>query len=135
MKPEIEDGMGFSGLVSTRAEREQDKRDQAERKRIKGMEARIAELEADLETQTAMTVRALAQRDTAEAELAWARDLIGQSMNRIDGEPGTINHDLNKRLADFLVLKAEYRPARCSPSRPENLSIGSAPSDEVGNGK
>ncbi len=49
MKPEIEDGMGFSGLVLTRAEREQDRRDQAERKRIKALEARIRDLEAENE--------------------------------------------------------------------------------------
>jgi hypothetical protein len=39
MKPEIEDGMGFSGLVSTKAEREQDKHDQAERKRMRMLAA------------------------------------------------------------------------------------------------
>lgn len=39
MSREIEDGMGFSGLVATRAEQEQDRRDQAERKRFKAIEA------------------------------------------------------------------------------------------------
>ncbi len=37
--------MGFSGLAPTRAEREQDRRDQAERKRIKAMEAHIKTME------------------------------------------------------------------------------------------
>jgi hypothetical protein len=45
------------------------------------------------------------------AELADARALLGLAMNRISGERGTINHDLNKRIADFLILKREYRPS------------------------
>jgi translation initiation factor 2 beta subunit (eIF-2beta)/eIF-5 len=43
MKPEIEDGMGFSGLVPTREEREQDRRHQAERKRFKDIELQLAD--------------------------------------------------------------------------------------------
>lgn len=35
MSREIEDGMGFAGFAETRAEREQDKRDQADRKRLR----------------------------------------------------------------------------------------------------
>jgi len=61
VKPEIEDGMGFSGLAPTRAEREQDRRDQAERKRIKALEARASVLEAALRE-----VRAVLQSDSVE---------------------------------------------------------------------
>ena len=50
---EIEDGMGCAGLVPTRSEREQDRRDQALREQLKALtsraeaaEARVAELEA-----------------------------------------------------------------------------------------
>lgn len=48
---------------------------------------------------------------TAElaTELADARTLLSLAMNQIDGERGSINHDLNKRIADFLILKREYR--------------------------
>lgn len=48
MSREIEDGFGCRGLVPTRAEREQDKRDQAERKRFKALEAEISRLRAAL---------------------------------------------------------------------------------------
>jgi hypothetical protein len=37
-----------------------------------------------------------------QTELAAARDLLSLALNRIHGEPGTVNHDLNKRIADFL---------------------------------
>ncbi len=61
MKPEIEDGMGFSGLAPTRAELEQDRRDQAERERMKALEARVTVLEAALRE-----VRAVLQSDSVE---------------------------------------------------------------------
>jgi len=41
MSREIEDGLGHGGLVATRAEREQERRDQAERKRFREMAERL----------------------------------------------------------------------------------------------
>jgi hypothetical protein len=66
----VEDGMGFSGLVSSKAEREEAKRDAYTSARLKAQADRIKELEAEIAETNAAFSEAVHMHQQTRAALA-----------------------------------------------------------------
>ena len=73
----IEDGMGFSGLVPTAAERKQDEYEKALWNKIREKERRVIELEADRDS-----LREALQRIVAEPYPVPKNDIAKQALEK-----------------------------------------------------
>lgn len=119
MKPEIEAGMGFS--APTRAEREQDRR-----KRIKAMEKRIRELEAEVDNLRTIVKTSMHLLYHDSCEYDDVRTYI--DMANLATISGFItnphNLDVSKSWIDLPTCAAIFFLLKYSPDNPELLPKG-----------